>query len=79
MAMKEQIEQEIDLWVVVDENIICGTIGVIPVGDDSLLIMVNSVMEGPMKFFVVTANETFSDTVSRTLTFIDENSSLSPE
>ena len=75
----EQIAQGIDMGVLVDENIVCGTIAVFPVGNDSLMILVNSVMEGPMKFFVVTANETFSDTVSRTLTFIDENSSLSPE
>jgi hypothetical protein len=72
----DQIALGIDMGVTVDENLICGTIAVIPVGTDSLLIIVNSVYAGPIIFSVVTTNEAFSDTITRTLMFIDEVSAV---
>ena len=72
----EQVAEGMQISVVVDESVLCGTMMVVPGGDDSLLIVVNSPYAGPLIFYVVTANETFSDTVTRTLTFIDEISSV---
>lgn len=74
MLSPEQIAQGMTMWVLASEDILCGTIGVVPVGNDSLLIMVSSPIEGELTFSIVTSTETFGDTVTRTITFIDENS-----
>lgn len=72
MLSPEQAAQGMGIGVAVDQTIVCGTIGVIPAGSDSVLVMVGSPTEGTLTFYVVTTTETFSDTLTRTLTFVDE-------